>query len=334
MKAQLFRLKQKEKHCHNTCHKQSLEMLPKTGCATAVGVYLIKAVHNCMHDIGKSLRCPLKISCFLVPRHSPQLTSRWSARTLWKMSWTFLKQQTKSAQESRSTFHNLLCKVTGMGPLAAQQQMAKLLLESTLCLVPDELGAWVAHLEESLEGNGSTAIPKPNFSRSGPQFRALDQSCHFCCFSWSRRKHYHHSILHSFPQWDAGRQASKATDTPNMMQECTDLTSLTLAPIQGKRLSNQAFSTAYSLNVAMTVSFKQVYNDKNKPWSSFPWVAKRNEFKKNLQKLWDEKVINAKIQMQLLAGEALTSLTGRCWECMEDFGISLSSFILLAPNIC
>lgn len=132
MKAQLFRLKQKEKHCHNTCHKKSLEMLPKTGCATAVGVYLIKAVHNCMHDIGKSLRCPLKISCFLVPRHSPQLTSRWSARTLWKMSWTFLKHQTKSAQESRSTFHNLLCKVTGMGPLAAQQQMAKLLLESTL----------------------------------------------------------------------------------------------------------------------------------------------------------------------------------------------------------
>lgn len=131
---------------------------------------------------GKSLRCPLKISCFLVPRHSPQLTSRWSARTLWKMSWTFLKQQTKSAQESRSTFHNLLCKVTGMGPLAAQQQMAKLLLESTLCLVPDELGVWVAHFEESLEGNGSTAIPKPNFSRSGPQFRALDQSCHFCCF--------------------------------------------------------------------------------------------------------------------------------------------------------
>lgn len=121
-----------KKHCNNTCHKQPLKMLPKTGCATAVGVHLRKAVHNCTRYTWEITEVLSQDKQFPCPRSFSlaQLlifTSRWSStsRTLRKTSGTFLKQQTKSTEESRSTFNNLLCKVTGMGPFTAQHQMAK-----------------------------------------------------------------------------------------------------------------------------------------------------------------------------------------------------------------
>lgn len=68
-----------------------------------------------MHCIWEITEMPSQDKLFPCPRSfSPaqlQMRSgRRSGRTLWKMSWTFLKQQTKSAEESRSTFNNLLCK--------------------------------------------------------------------------------------------------------------------------------------------------------------------------------------------------------------------------------
>lgn len=100
-KARLLRLKWMEKHCNKTCHKQSLVKLSKTGCVTAVGVHLIKVVHNCIHYIweifemisqNKQLPGTKSLS-------TPQLRmyiSRQFGRALWRLSWIFLRQETKS----------------------------------------------------------------------------------------------------------------------------------------------------------------------------------------------------------------------------------------------
>lgn len=50
-KSSVSRAEMKGKHCSNTCHRQSLLKLSESGCVTAVGVHLLKAVHNRSHRI-------------------------------------------------------------------------------------------------------------------------------------------------------------------------------------------------------------------------------------------------------------------------------------------
>lgn len=99
-KAQLVRLKWMEKHCNNTCRKQSLVKLSKTGCVTAVGIHLIKVVHNYIpyiqeifEMISQNKQLPWTKS---LPPQLGMYRSRWFGRTFWRMSWIFLKQETTS----------------------------------------------------------------------------------------------------------------------------------------------------------------------------------------------------------------------------------------------